>query len=98
MIAAAHLDKVFGDGRQRTNVLRDVSFAAEGGTIFTLLGPSGSGKTTSLRCVAGLELPNSGEIAFGATVVFSSARRINLAPNRAPHRHGVPELCRSGRT
>ncbi len=82
MIAASHLDKVFGDGRQRTNVLRDVSFAAEGGTIFTLLGPSGSGKTTSLRCVAGLEVPDSGEIAFGATVVFSSARRINLAPNK----------------
>jgi iron(III) transport system ATP-binding protein len=82
MIAASRLEKVFGEGRQRTAILRNVSFAAESGTIFTLLGPSGSGKTTSLRCVAGLEVPDSGEIMFGATCVFSSARRINLAPNK----------------
>ncbi|HYM29220.1 MAG TPA: ATP-binding cassette domain-containing protein, partial [Steroidobacteraceae bacterium] len=82
MITATALEKFFGEGRQRTPVLRTVSFAAEGGTIFTLLGPSGSGKTTSLRCVAGLESPDRGEIALGATTVFSSARGINLAANR----------------
>jgi len=82
VIVATGLEKSYGEGRQRVPVLRRVSFQAEGGTIFTLLGPSGSGKTTSLRCVAGLESPDGGEIVLGATTVFSSARGINLAANR----------------
>ena len=38
------------------------SFTIEDGEFFMLLGPSGCGKTTTLRMIAGLELPNSGEI------------------------------------
>ncbi len=82
MITATDLEKFFGEGRQRTPVLRRVSFEAAGGTIFTLLGPSGSGKTTSLRCVAGLESPDRGAIVLGTTTVYASARGINLPPNR----------------
>src|SRR6185312_13037126 len=44
------------------------------GEIFTLLGPSGCGKTTTLRCVAGLERPESGAISLDGEVVFDSAR------------------------
>ena len=39
-----------------------VSLAVEPGTLVTLLGPSGCGKTTILRLIAGLEIPNDGEI------------------------------------
>ncbi len=39
-----------------------VSFAVGGGEILVLLGPSGCGKTTVLRCIAGLERPDEGEI------------------------------------
>jgi len=35
------------------------------GEFVTLLGPSGCGKTTTLRCIAGLEEPQSGRIYFG---------------------------------
>lgn len=52
-----------------------VSFGVEAGEFFTLLGPSGCGKSTTLRCVAGLETPDSGEISLAGDVVFSSARR-----------------------
>ena len=38
------------------------SFTIEDGEFFMLLGPSGCGKTTTLRMIAGLELPTSGEI------------------------------------
>ena len=38
------------------------SFTIEDGEFFMLLGPSGCGKTTTLRMIAGLELPSSGEI------------------------------------
>lgn len=39
-----------------------VSFSAQKGEFIALLGPSGCGKTTTLRCIAGLERPNQGDI------------------------------------
>ena len=45
--------------------VRDVSFEIEPGALVTLLGPSGCGKTTTLRLIAGLEMPTSGRIRIG---------------------------------
>ena len=59
----------------------DVSFTVEQGEFFTLLGPSGCGKTTTLRCVAGLERPQSGRISLRGTAVFDSRERIFVVPN-----------------
>jgi iron(III) transport system ATP-binding protein len=64
------------------NAVCDVSFEVKRGTLFTLLGPSGCGKTTTLRAIAGLERPHGGEIEADGRVVYSSAKRIFLAPNR----------------
>src|SRR5690242_6707057 len=69
-------------GEKDRPALDGVSLTIEDGDFFTLLGPSGCGKTTLLRCIAGLEVPDSGEIRLGDTVLFSSARRINVPPNR----------------
>jgi len=52
-----------------------VAFTVEDGAFYTLLGPSGCGKTTTLRCIAGLERPDAGEIEVGGVAVFSSTRR-----------------------
>jgi len=52
------LRKDFGD----FNAVRSSSFVIGDGEFFMLLGPSGCGKTTTLRMIAGLELPTSGEI------------------------------------
>ena len=46
----------------------------------TLLGPSGCGKTTTLRMIAGLEMPSEGEIDIGEQNVFSLQRGRSLAP------------------
>ena len=62
--------------------LNGVSLTIDDGDFFTLLGPSGCGKTTLLRCIAGLEVPDSGEIRLGDTILFSSAARVNVPPNR----------------
>jgi iron(III) transport system ATP-binding protein len=62
--------------------LAGVSLAVDEGQFFTLLGPSGCGKTTLLRCIAGLEVPDTGEIRLGERVIFSSVGRINVPPNR----------------
>jgi len=53
--------KAFGE----TVAVKDVSFAIEEGHLVTLLGPSGCGKTTTLRMIAGLELPTSGSVHIG---------------------------------
>ena len=42
------------------------------GEFVCLLGPSGCGKTTTLRMIAGLETPDSGEISYGDKTFFSS--------------------------
>jgi iron(III) transport system ATP-binding protein len=61
---------------------QNVTFSVPEGKLFTLLGPSGCGKTTTLRSIAGLERPTSGEIQVGGHVVYSSQRNIFVAPNR----------------
>ena len=48
----------------------------------TLLGPSGCGKTTTLRMIAGLETPTSGQITIGDKVVFDSEAGINVPANK----------------
>src|SRR5258706_15804132 len=70
---------------ERGNVVRaaqDVSFEVPQGKLFTLLGPSGCGKTTTLRSIAGLERPQSGEITVGGHAIYSSARGVFVPPNR----------------
>jgi iron(III) transport system ATP-binding protein len=52
------------------------------GEFVTLLGPSGCGKTTTLRCLAGLEAPDRGELAIGERVVFSAARATFVPPDK----------------
>ncbi|MCR4655616.1 MAG: ABC transporter ATP-binding protein [Lachnospiraceae bacterium] len=50
--------------------------------FITLLGPSGCGKTTTLRMIAGLETPTSGQIKIGDRVVFDSDAGINVPANK----------------
>ncbi len=65
-----------------THGVHGISFSAPEGQLVTLLGPSGCGKTTTLRCLAGIETPDDGEISFGGRTVFSAARRIQVPPER----------------
>lgn len=57
-IIIKNLRKDFGN----FTAVKSSSFTIENGEFFMLLGPSGCGKTTTLRMIAGLELPTSGEI------------------------------------
>ena len=57
-IVIKNLRKDFGN----FTAVQSSSFTVEDGEFFMLLGPSGCGKTTTLRMIAGLELPTSGEI------------------------------------
>jgi multiple sugar transport system ATP-binding protein len=60
--------------------VRDSSFTVREGDFFCLLGPSGCGKTTTLRMIAGLELPTSGRILLsGEDVTFKQASQRDIA-------------------
>ena len=64
-IVLKNVRKEFGD----FTAVQASSFKVEDGEFFMLLGPSGCGKTTTLRMIAGLELPTSGEIYIGGEEV-----------------------------
>jgi len=63
-----------GEKHGRVHAVDGISLDVEEGELFTLLGPSGCGKTTTLLCVAGLELPDSGEISLAGRTFYSSER------------------------
>ena len=70
------LRKQFGDFA----AVKDSSFTVRNGEFFCLLGPSGCGKTTTLRMIAGLELPTSGQILLdGQDVTFARAAHRDIA-------------------
>ncbi len=66
----------------RVTAVRGVTFSVGAGEHLTLLGPSGCGKTTTLRAIAGLEQPESGEIRIDGAVVF--VRAAGPRAGRAP--------------
>jgi iron(III) transport system ATP-binding protein len=78
MVEVDHLVKNFG----AEQVVRGVSLAVKPGEFVTLLGPSGCGKTTTLRCIAGLERPDGGEIRIGGDTVAAPERDIHLEPEQ----------------
>jgi putative spermidine/putrescine transport system ATP-binding protein len=55
-----HINKIFGD----TPAVEDFNLSVEQGEFVSFLGPSGCGKTTTLRMIAGFELPTSGTITI----------------------------------
>jgi multiple sugar transport system ATP-binding protein len=70
------LHKAFAD----FTAVKDSTFTVRDGEFFCLLGPSGCGKTTTLRMIAGLELPTSGQIFLGdEDVSFKRASSRDIA-------------------
>ncbi len=74
-ILYANIKKDFGD------FLLDVEFEI-GNETLALLGQSGCGKTMTLKCIAGIEKPDEGEIVLNNKILFNSKRKINLLPQK----------------
>ena len=75
ILEVKNVSKEFGE----TEVLKNISISIEKGEFITLLGPSGCGKTTTLRIIAGLEEPESGQ-------VFLNGKDVTRLP---PHKRDV---------
>ncbi|MBT8375206.1 MAG: ABC transporter ATP-binding protein, partial [Deltaproteobacteria bacterium] len=71
-IEVKNLTKIYGE----VTALNKVNLSIELGEFLVLLGPSGCGKTTLLRCIAGLETPDEGQIIIGNQTVFDVERGI----------------------
>ena len=72
LLSIVNINKFFG----KSHILKDVTLNIRDGEFITLLGPSGCGKTTILRCIAGLESIDSGDI-----LLYSESIK-DLAPNK----------------
>ena len=76
MIRAVNLCKSFGDIKAVDNV----SLHIQKGEVICIIGPSGSGKSTLIRCLHGLEVPDSGELYVnGKQIDFSKDTTKDLA-------------------
>src|SRR5712691_864247 len=99
-IALEGVSKGFG----KTRAVQDVTVAIGEGEFFSLLGPSGCGKTTTLRMIAGFEVPDEGRIVLqgeDVTSVSANHRKVNMVFGlkvkrvpRSEHSERVHEMLR----
>ncbi len=82
MISIRGLRKSFQARQGRVDALKEIDLEVQEGEFCVLLGPSGCGKTTTLRCVAGLERPDGGEIELGGRLVNAPQQRVYVAAEK----------------
>ena len=80
IVEARNLEKSFGE----TPALRGASLTVQQGEIVAVMGPSGSGKSTLLHCLAGILVPEEGQVWFGGQRLdtLSDERRSALRRDR----------------
>ena len=66
LLEVRNISKSFG----KTDVLKDISFDLEEGSVLSIIGSSGSGKTTLLRCINFLESANGGTISVNGNMAY----------------------------
>ena len=64
LISCINLNKAYNQAEEHLDVLKDLSFSVKQGERIGLTGVSGCGKSTLLHILAGLDLPDSGEVNF----------------------------------
>ena len=95
-VTCRNVDKHFGEGDSRIQVLRQVQFDVPTGGLTFLVGPSGCGKTTLISVIAGLLDASGGEVElFGQnTEKLSSAERIQFRRRNLGFVFQQYNLCR----
>ncbi|WP_349667550.1 ABC transporter ATP-binding protein [Lacrimispora sp.] len=71
ILEVRHLSKIYGNGENQVNALKDVSFTLAQGEFAAVVGESGSGKSTLLNCIGALDTPTAGNIYMDGNDLFS---------------------------
>jgi len=71
ILSGTGLGKSFG----QTDALRGVDVAIRPGEVLAIMGPSGSGKSTLLHCLAGVLVPDAGEVTFDGSPLSALGER-----------------------
>jgi iron(III) transport system ATP-binding protein len=82
MISIRRLHKRFSVSGGAVAAVKALELEVAEGEFFVIVGASGSGKTTLLRCIAGLEVPDGGEISIAGDVVSSDSPPTWVPPQR----------------
>lgn len=76
ILSFSDVSKGFGEGTHRAEVLKGINLEIEEGEFVAILGFSGTGKSTLMNLIAGLEMPDRGEVAFkGAPIAGPGPER-----------------------
>jgi iron(III) transport system ATP-binding protein len=81
-VKVTSLSKTFHSRGSSVKVLDSIDLHVDQGEFLVLLGPSGCGKTTLLRCLVGLERPDSGRIELGGKTVVDGDSGVFAPPNK----------------
>lgn len=83
LLSCQGLSKVYQEGENQTQVLKEVSFSMAEGELVAIVGSSGSGKSTLLHTLGGLDLPSSGEVFLkGQSLQKASANELAKLRNQ----------------
>jgi ABC-type Fe3+/spermidine/putrescine transport system ATPase subunit len=77
VLIVRRLAKTYQSADGRVGAIQGVDLELAEGELLALVGPSGCGKTTTLRCIAGLERPDAGEIRIAGDIVNDSGRGVH---------------------
>lgn len=70
ILKVENLSKVYGDGNNKVEALKDVSFSINRGEFTAIVGASGSGKSTLLHMLGGLDRPTSGKVHLDGEDIY----------------------------
>ena len=80
LLKLSNVSKSFN--KNRIDALKKISFDCDKGDVFSIVGSSGSGKSTLLRIIAGLEIPDKGEIILDGNIITVSYTHLTLPTKR----------------
>ncbi len=83
ILEAIHLGKEYATRQKPLSAIEDVSFEVAEGEFLCIVGPSGCGKTTLLRLLAGLELPDRGQVCLHGQRVEGPRQEIGFVFQKA---------------
>ena len=88
-VSVSRLSRAFGVEPHAVHAVRDISFQFEQGEIFGFIGPNGAGKSTTMRILATLDLPSSGDCTVDGLSTVDDADRVRRLIGFMPDSYGA---------